>query len=174
MLEVAEIFRLHGPAYRQKFGSRMLPSHHRAMQDIEQCRTAARGGQLYFCQQCQEQRYSDHSCKNRHCPKCGNEQANEWLQQQQQLLLPVPYFMVTFTLPAELRPLARSQQKISYNLLFRTASQALQQLALDPRFVGGTLGLVGVLQTWTRDLRYHPHLHFLVTGGGLTADGRWV
>lgn len=152
----------------------MLPSHHRAMQDIEQCRTAARGGQLYFCQQCQEQRYSYHSCKNRHCPKCGNEQANEWLQQQQQLLLPVPYFMVTFTLPAELRPLARSQQKIIYHLLFRTASQALLQLAQDPRFVGATLGLVGVLQTWTRDLRYHPHLHFIVTGGGLTADGRWL
>ena len=108
MLEVAEIFRLHGPAYRAQFGNRMLPSHHRAMQDIEQCRTAARGGQLYFCHQCQQERYSYHSCKNRHCPKCGNDQATQWLHQQQQLLLPVPYFLVTFTLPAELRPLACS------------------------------------------------------------------
>src|ERR1700694_3128046 len=121
MVELAEIFRLHGPAYRAKFGSRMLPSHLRAMQDIEQCRTAALGGQLYFCQQCQAERYSYHSCKNRHCPKCQNEQANEWLEAQKSLLLPVPYFMVTFTLPAELRPLARSNQKTIYNLLFRAS-----------------------------------------------------
>src|SRR5437867_6738844 len=119
MLEVAEIFRLHGPEYRAKFGSRMLPSHLRAMQDIEQCRTAKLGGQVYFCNQCQTERYSYHSCENRHCPKCGNEQANDWLDQQQNLLLPVPYFMVTFTLPAELRDLARSNQKTIYNLLFR-------------------------------------------------------
>jgi len=173
MLELADIFRLHGPAYRAKFGSRMLPSHHRALQDIEQCRTAARGGQLYYCQQCDEQRYSYHSCKNRHCPKCGNEQANQWLEQQQQLLLPVPYFLVTFTLPAELRPLARSQQKLLYHLLFRASAAALLKLAQDPRFVGGTLGMVGVLQTWTRDLRYHPHVHYLVTGGGLSKQGSW-
>jgi hypothetical protein len=173
MLEVADIFRLHGPAYREKFAARILPSHLRAMHDIESCRTATRGGQLYFCHNCKEQRYSYHSCQNRHCPKCQNDQANQWLDQQQLLLLPVPYFMVTFTLPAELRPLARSHQKTVYNLLFRTASQALLLLAQDPRFVGATLGLVGVLQTWTRDLRYHPHLHFIVTGGGLTADRRW-
>ena len=103
MLEVADIFRLHGPAYRAQFGDRMLPSHRRAMQDIETCRTESLGGQLYYCAQCDEQRYSYHSCKNRHCPKCQNEQANQWLAEQQQLLLPVPYFMVTFTLPAELR-----------------------------------------------------------------------
>src|SRR6266536_5213614 len=136
MLEVAEIFRLHGPEYRARFGARMLPSHLRAMQDIETCRTASLGGQLYYCAQCDEQRYSYHSCKNRHCPKCQNEQANEWLEAQKSLLLPVPYFMVTFTLPAELRPLARSHQKTVYNLLFRTASAALLKLAQDPRFVG--------------------------------------
>jgi hypothetical protein len=173
MIEVAEIFRLHGPAYREKFADRMLPSHQRAMQDIEQCRTAALGGQVYYCQQCKADRYSYHSCQNRHCPKCGNEQANEWLDQQQSLLLPVPYFMVTFTLPEELRALARSHQKLIYHLLFRASSQALQQLALDPRFVGGKVGLVGVLHTWTRQLLYHPHVHFIVTGGGLTDDGCW-
>jgi Putative transposase/Transposase zinc-binding domain len=173
MIEVAAIFRLHGPDYRAQFASRMLPSHLRAMQDIEQCRTATLGGQLYFCTRCQEQRYSYHSCKNRHCPKCGNQQANEWLQQQQNLLLPIPYFMVTFTLPQELRPLARSNQKNIYNLLFRASSQALLKLAQDPRFVGGRLAMVGVLHTWTRQLIYHPHVHYLVTGGGLTAAGTW-
>ena len=173
MLEVAEIFRLHGPAYREKFGDRMLPSHRRAMQDIENCRTESLGGQVYFCKQCQAQRYSYHSCKNRHCPKCQNEQANDWLAAQQSLLLPVTHFLVTFTLPAELRVLARSHQKTIYNSLFRASSAALLQLAQDSRFVGGRLGMVGVLHTWTRQLLFHPHVHYIVTGGGLTADGRW-
>lgn len=173
MLEVAEIFRLHGPAYREKFGDRMLPSHRRAMQDIENCRTESLGGQVYFCKQCQAQRYSYHSCKNRHCPKCQNEQANDWLAAQQSLLLPVTHFLVTFTLPAELRVLARSHQKTIYNLLFHASSAALLQLAQDARFVGGWLGMVGVLHTWTRQLLFHPHVHYIVTGGGLTADGRW-
>ena len=173
MLEVADIFRLHGPEYRAKFSARMLPSHHRAMQDIETCRTESLGGQVYFCNQCQAQRYSYHSCKNRHCPKCQNEQANDWLQEQRELLLPTHHFLVTFTLPHELRAIARSHQKTIYNLLFRASSAALLQLAQDPRFVGGRLGMVGVLHTWTRQLLYHPHLHYLVTGGGLTADGRW-
>jgi hypothetical protein len=173
MLEVADIFRLHGPAYREKFGDRMLPSHRRAMQDIETCRTESLGGQLYFCAQCDQQRYSYHSCKNRHCPKCQNDQANDWLQEQKDLLLPTHHFLVTFTLPAELRPLARSHQQTIYNLLFRASAAALQSLAQDSRFVGARLGMVGVLHTWTRQLLYHPHVHYLVTGGGLTADGRW-
>ena len=173
MIEMAEIFRLHGQEYRAKFGQRMLPSHLRAMRDIEQCRTESLGGQIYYCHQCQAERYSYHSCKNRHCPKCQNDQANQWLEEQKSLLLPVPHFMVTFTLPAELRDVARSNQKTIYNILFRASSEALQKLALDPRFVGGRLGMLGVLQTWTRDLRYHPHVHYIVTGGGLTQDGKW-
>jgi ribosomal protein L37AE/L43A len=173
MVELAEIFRLHGPQYRAQFGARMLPSHLRAMQDIENCRTASLGGQLYYCPHCDEPRYSYHSCKNRHCPKCQNEQANDWLQEQQSLLLPVTHFLLTFTLPAELRALARSNQKTIYNLLFRASSQALLQLAHDPRFVGASLGMVGVLHTWTRQLLFHPHVHYLVTGGGLTATGSW-
>src|SRR5712691_4800191 len=173
MLEVADIFRLHGPDYRAQFGNQMLPSHRRAMQDIETCRTASLGGQLYYCAQCDEQRYSYHSCKNRHCPKCQNDQANDWLKEQQSLLLPVTHFLVTFTLPAELRALARSNQKTIYNLLFRASAAALLQLAQDPRCVGARLGMVGVLHTWTRQLLYHPHVHYIVTGGGLTADGRW-
>src|SRR6266705_5912004 len=173
MVELAEIFRLHGPEYRAQFGNRMLPSQRRAMQDIETCRTESLGGQVYYCPQCQAQRYSYHSCKNRHCPKCQNEQANDWLISQQNLLLPIQHFLLTFTLPAELRALARSNQKTIYNLLFRASSAALLQLAQDRRFVGARLGLVGVLHTWTRQLLYHPHVHYIVTGGGLTTAGRW-
>jgi hypothetical protein len=173
MLEVADIFRLHGPGYRAHFGNQMLPSHRRAMQDIETCRTASLGGQLYYCAQCDAQRYSYHSCKNRHCPKCQNEQANDWLKEQKELLLPTHHFLVTCTLPAELRALARGNQKTIYNLLFRASSQALLQMAQDPRFVGARLGMVGVLHTWTRQLLYHPHVHYIVTGGGLTDDGHW-
>jgi Putative transposase/Transposase zinc-binding domain len=173
MVEIADIFRLHGPAYRVKFRDRMPPSHLRAMEDLEHCRTEALGGQLYFCDQCQERLYSYHSCKNRHCPKCQNDQANEWLDHQKDLLLPVSYFMVTFTLPEELRSVARSHQQVIYNSLFRASSEALLELASDSRFVGGRVGAVGVLHTWTRDLFYHPHIHYIATGGGLSADGRW-
>jgi hypothetical protein len=143
------------------------------MQDIETCRSESLGGQVYFCKQCQAHRYSYHSCKNRHCPKCQNQQANDWLAAQQSLLLPITHFLVTFTLPAELRVLARSHQKTIYNLLFRASAAALLQLAQDSRFVGGRLGRVGVLHTWTRQLLYHPHLHYIVTGGGLTDNGHW-
>ncbi len=143
------------------------------MRAIEACRTEALGGHLYTCSACATTRYSYHSCKNRHCPKCQNDQANDWLKEQSELLLPTHHFLVTFTLPAELRALARSNQKTIYNLLFRASSQALLQLAQDARFVGARLGMVGVLHTWTRQLLYHPHVHYLVTGGGLTADGRW-
>jgi hypothetical protein len=175
VIEVAEIFRCYGPAYRDKFNGRLLPSHLQAMQDIEQCRTEALGGHLFSCEACQEIRYSYHSCQNRHCPKCQNQTAQQWLAQQQALLLPVPYFMVTFTLPAGLKPLARSHQKLCYNLLFQASAAALQELAGDPRFVGGQIGMIGVLHTWTRDLRYHPHVHYLVPAGGLSPDGQtWL
>lgn len=175
MVEVADIFRRHGPEYREKFSSRMLPSHLKAMEAIEQCRTDALGGKVYFCNSCQEYHYCYHSCQNRHCPKCQNDQADAWLEDQKDLLLPVPYFMVTFTLPEELRSLVRSHQKELYNLLFRCSAAALQELARDQRFVGGKIGMVGVLQTWTRDLFYHPHIHYLVPGGGLSPDGtQWL
>ena len=173
MVELAEIFHRHGPAYRARFADRMLPSHRRAMGAIEQCRTEALGGQLYQCEQCHEPRYSYHSCKNRHCPKCQNDQAEQWLEKQTDLLLPITHFLVTFTLPAQLRSLARRHQQTVYNILFRTSAEALQELAADPRFVGARIGMVGVLHTWTRDLRYHPHVHYIVTGGGLTADDQW-
>lgn len=170
MIELAEIFRQHGPAYRNKFKRRIPVSHLKAMAAIEQCRTEALGGHVYSCDACDQTRYSYHSCKNRHCPKCQNQAGQQWLEKQQALLLPVPYFMVTFTLPEGLRALARRHQRQVYDFLFQT-SAALQQLAHDPRFVGGQIGGLGVLQTWTRDLTYHPHVHYLVPGGGLSTDG---
>jgi hypothetical protein len=175
MLELAEIFRRYGPAYRAKFADRLLPSHLAAMEAIEQCRTEAFGGHLYQCAECGELEYSYHSCKNRHCPKCQNEATTRWLEQQRMLLLPVPYFLVTFTLPEELRSVAHSHQKLLYNRLFQTSAAALQALALDPHYLGGQIGMVGVLHTWTRDLAYHPHVHYLVPGGALSPEGtRWL
>ena len=171
---MADVFRLHGPAYRARFQDRIPPAHLRVMEAIENCRTEALGGQVYHCTPCDQFRYSYHSCQNRHCPKCGNDGATRWLARQQDLLLPVPHFLLTFTLPDPLRQLARSHPKRIYNLLFRASSAALQKLARDPRWVGGQLGLVGVLQTWTRDLHYHPHVHYLVPAGGLSADGQWL
>jgi hypothetical protein len=170
-LELADIFRQYGPTYRQKYAAHLLPSHRQAMRAIERCRTQALGGQVFACTACGEIRYSYHSCRNRHCPKCQHQQTEDWLQVQRGLLLPVPYFLLTFTLPAELRQIASQNQKLIYNLLFRASAQAAQQLARDPRFVGGQIGLVGVLHTWTRNLAYHPHVHYLAPGGGLGNDG---
>ena len=169
-LELADIFRQYGTAYRQKYSAHLLPSHRRALRDIERCRTEALGGQVFTCSACGEVQYSYHSCRNRHCPKCQHERAQEWLQFQQELLLDAPYFFLTFTIPAELRIFASRNQKLFYNMLFRASAQATQILARDPRFIGGQIGLVGVLHTWTRNLVYHPHVHYLVPGGGLDPD----
>jgi len=169
-LELADIFRQFGPAYRQKYASRLLPSHRRTMRDIERCRTAALGGQVYRCSVCGEVQYSYHSCRNRHCPKCQQEQAQEWLQLQQELLLPVPYFFLTFTLPAQLRIFASQNQRLFYHAFFQASAQATQQLARDPRFIGAQIGMIGVLHTWTRTLTYHPHVHYLVPAGGWSAE----
>jgi hypothetical protein len=174
-LELADILREYGAAYHQKYTSKLLPSHRQAMLAIEHCRTPALGGQVYGCASCQEFQFSYHSCRNRHCPKCQHEQTQDWLEVQRELLLPVPYFMLTFTLPSELRDLARSNQKLVYSLLFRASAQAAQKLAQDPRYIGGQIGLVGVLHTWTRNLFYHPHIHYLTPAGGLSSDGQtWL
>ena len=175
MTTLNEIIQSYGAAYRAKYGEKLLPSHQRALRDLEICRTEALGGHVYDCPKCQIKEYKYHSCRNRHCPQCQAAAGETWLMRQQQLLLPTPYFMVTFTLPEEMRAMARSNQQVMYNLLFRSGAAALQELAADPRFVGGQIGLVGVLHTWSRDLNYHPHVHFLVPGGGLSADGQqWL
>ena len=173
MLEVADIFRRHSAAYRATH--HLLPSQLRTLQDLAACRTAYFGGHLKQCDHCERQVYAYHSCRNRHCPKCHGDQTARWLEQQEPRLLPGPYFQFTFTLPAELRAVAFAHQRIVYGLLLRCAAAALQKLALDPQYLGGQLGALAVLHTWTRDLRYHPHVHLLVTGGALSADGQqWL
>jgi len=175
MPKLADIFRAAAPEYLAKHGQRMLPSHKRAIEDIILCRTPAMGGRVFRCEPCEVYRYSYHSCKNRSCPKCGNDDATKWLTAQSALLLPVPYFLVTSTLPAELRPVARSNQKLIYGLLLCKTAEAIQKLARDPEWVGGDIGLMGVLQTWQRNMKYHVHAHFIVPGGGLSFDGkRWL
>jgi hypothetical protein len=175
MITLGDIFRRYGPAYRARFGRSLSESQLQAMQAIATCRTEALGGHVYICASCQITRYSYHSCRNRHCPTCQQEATQEWLAEQHALLLPVPSFLVTFTLPSELRARARQQPETIYPLLFHTSAAALQQLAQDPRFLGGQIGMLGVLQTWTRDLRYHPHVHYLAPALALAPDSnRWL
>ena len=172
MLEVADIFRAAGPEVCARLA--VLPSQRRALQAIQQCRTAALGGQVYGCEQCGALHYSYHSCGNRHCPKCHGQQTQRWLEQQRTRLLTCPYYLLTFTLPSELRALARSEQKLVYGLLLKAAAASIQKLCADPRWIGAQPSLMGVLHTWTRTMLYHPHAHFLVSAGGLSADGqRW-
>ena len=175
MLELADIFRAAGSAYRAAYGPRMLPSHQRAMQDIVYCRTPALGGSLYACEACGALEYRYHSCRNRHCPKCQEDRAQDCLERVRARLLPCDHYLLTFTLPQELRPIARAHQKQVYALLLREAAATVQMLADDPAWVGGTLGILAVLHTWSRTLDYHPHAHLLVTAGGLSADGSaWI
>jgi hypothetical protein len=171
MLELAEIFRSAGPAYRAAYGARMLPSHQRVLQDITACRTPALGGSLYTCDECGALDYRYHSCRNRHCPKCQDDRARNWLKQVCARLLPCDHYLLTFTLPSQLRRLARAHQKRVYDILMREAAATVQALAADPAWVGAPLGILAVLHTWSRTLGYHPHLHLLVTAGGLCADG---
>jgi hypothetical protein len=175
VIEVADIFREAGSVYRKNYASRMLPSHMRAMRDIEDCRTAVLGGHLWGCDSCGERQYSYHSCRNRHCPKCHGDQTRRWIDSRRLKLLPCPYFLLTFTLPVQLRTLARTQQKLVYGILMSAAAQSILKLTEDSRFLGGRPGLMGVLHTWTRAMLFHPHAHFLVTGGGLAPDRqRWM
>ena len=175
MPELADIFREAGPRYLEAHAERMLPSHRRAMHDIVGCRTPALGGSLYRCDDCGALDYAYHSCRNRHCPKCQEDRAQQWLERLRARLLPCDHYLLTFTLPHQLRAIARSHQELVYATLLREAAAAVQMLADDPTWVGGTLGIMAVLHTWSRTLEYHPHAHLLVTAGGLTPDGSaWV
>lgn len=175
MVELADIFRRHGPDSRARFGHQMPPSPLAAMQAIAQCRTEARGGHVYQGAACEEREYSSHSCKKRHGPTCHNDAATRWRDQHRQLRLPVPSFLVTFPLPEALRPVARSHHKCLDNLLLQTSAAALQALALDATDLGGQVGMLGVRHTWTRDLASPPHVHARVPGGALSPDGsRWL
>ena len=173
MIEVADIFRQHADSYRGGHG--LLPHQLRALRDITHCRTAYFGGHLAQCDHCAQLRYTYHSCRNRHCPKCHGEQSRDWLECQQSRLLPCSYFLLTFTLPAGLRPLAWQNQKIIYGALMRAAAATVLSLAADPQWLGATPDILAVLHTWTRALLYHPHVHLLVSAGGYAKhDQSWV
>lgn len=172
MLELATIVREVSEDYLRRFGDRMLPSHRRALSDIALCRTPVLGGQLYRCDGCEREQYGYHSCQNRACPKCQSDRTEDWLRAQQQRLLPTTdHFLFTFTLPAPLRPVARSHQRIVYDALLRCAADAVLTLAADPKHLGARPAVLAVLHTHGRDLGYHPHAHLLVSAGGLSTDG---
>ena len=174
MPEVADIFRLYGDRYLQRFGRDILPSHRRALADLRDCRTAALGGRLYVCNHCRREHYAYHSCRNRACPKCHGKDTQAWLDSRRSELLPVPYFHLVFTIPNELRDLLRTHQKTLYPVLMKAAAKALIKLAADPHYVGGMVGVMAVLHTWTRTLVYHPHVHCLVPAGGISPAGQWL
>ncbi len=171
--EVADIFRQHGSAYRKSH--RLSQNELRVMRAIEICRTAVLGGHKDQCDHCGHLEISYNSCRNRHCPKCQTLRKEKWIEARSEDLLPIEYFHVVFTLPSELNHLALLNQKVLYDLLFRSASETLMQLAQDPKHLGATVGVIGILHTWGQNLMHHPHIHCIVTGGGLSSDeDRWV
>jgi len=174
MSRIGAVFRALGAAYRQRFGSRMPADQLRAMRDLEACHTAALGGIRWHCPRCGGAVYTYRSCGNRNCPACGHADAALWLERQKRLLLPgLTYHLVTFTVPEPLRRPIRSHPREMLPILFDAASSALLDLCRDPRHLGALPALTAVLHTWTRQLLYHPHVHFLASGGGLGPDGAW-
>jgi hypothetical protein len=174
-LEVAEIFRHHGEAYRQAQAGHLGRVERRVMGAIEACRTAVLGGHVEGCADCGLIRIAYNSCRNRHCPKCQSLARAEWLAERQAELLPVPYFHVVFTVPAAVAEIAFQNKATVYAILFRVAAQTLCTIAADPRHLGAEIGVVAVLHTWGQNLYHHPHVHCVVPGGGLSLDGtRWM
>ena len=174
-LEVADIFRRHGPAYVQARTGRIGRVERRVMSAIKLCRTAALGGHVEGCRACGTVRVAYNSCRNRHCPKCQGAVARDWLAARAGDLLPVPYFHVVFTLPPEIATIAFQNKRLVYSILFRTAAETLRTIAADPKHLGAGVGLIAVLHSWGQTLNYHPHLHCIVPGGGPSPDGsRWV
>ncbi len=171
--EVADIVRRHGESFRRQHV--LSPDQHQVLHAIERCRTASLGGHVELCLDCDHKRISFNSCRNRHCPKCQALEQARWIARRMARLLPVNYFHVVFTLPAELRRIVQRNRRLVFNMLFKSAAQTLLELGLDPARLGGRLGVTAVLHTWSRELWFHPHLHCIVTGGGLSLDGqRWV
>jgi hypothetical protein len=174
-LEVADIFRRHGAAYRESHAGALGRVQLRVMRAIELCRTAALGGHTEQCDACSHIRISYNSCRNRHCPKCQALARAAWLEARQADLLPVPYFHVVFTIPEPIAAIALQNKRVVYNILFRTTAATLRTIAADPCHLGAEIGFIAVLHTWGQTLQHHPHLHCIVPGGGLSSDGqRWV
>lgn len=170
MITIRDIVTTYAPAYIERYPN--LPaSHHKAIDAICRCRTGAYGYSLYACARCGPHHHIAHACGNRHCPQCQQQKAAQWLHHQRDKQLPGVYFLLTFTVPEALRPFCRSHPRLAYQSLFSASSQALKRLAKDPRFIGTTLpGFTGILHTWGRQLQYHPHIHYIVPGGGLSQD----
>jgi hypothetical protein len=172
-IELADVVRIYGPEFEH--GRVLRPEQRKALRDIERCRTVALGGHLDVCTACGHERPTYNSCRNRHCPKCQSLAQARWIDKRVERLLPVHYFHVVFTLPAELRAVARRSREAVFDMLFASASETLLALAIDPKRLGAVLGITMVLHTWTRELHFHPHVHAIVTGGGLSDDdARWV
>ena len=174
-LEVADVFRAHGPAWQQAQRGHLSLGQLKVMSAITQCRSAALGGHVLSCPACAHHEIAYNSCRNRHCPKCQGSAARRWLEARQVDLLPVAYYHVVFTLPAPIRDIAYSNKAVIYGLLFQIAAETLQTIAADPKHLGARIGLTLVLHTWGSALTHHPHVHGIVPGGGLSPDGtRWV
>ncbi len=174
-LEVADIFRGHGPAWRRANAGHVSLGQLKVMSAVENCRTAALGGHVARCEDCAYTTIAYNSCRNRHCPKCQGAAAKEWLATRAADLLPVPYFHVVFTLPARIADIAYQNKAVIYDLLFKASAETLTTIAADPRHLGARIGITAVLHTWGSAMTHHPHLHMIVPGGGISLDGKtWV
>ena len=174
-LEVADVFRQYGEEFLKRWGHTVSPQQRKALRDIAACRTATLGGHIEQCDHCSHRVIAYNSCRNRHCPKCQSAARDRWLAERAKELLPVPYCHVVFTVPEQLAPLARQNQRLFYGLLFRAVSQTLLEIAADPRHLGAQIGFLAVLHTWSQNLLHHPHVHCVVPAGGIAPDGsKWI
>jgi transposase-like zinc-binding protein/putative transposase len=174
-LEVADIFRSHGAAWRQANAGHVSRDQMKVITAIERCRTAALGGHVARCEDCAHTTIAYNSCRNRHCPKCQGAAAQAWLAERQAELLPVPYFHVVFTLPASIARIGYQNKAVVYDLLFKASAEALLTIAADPKRLGARIAITSVLHTWGSTMTHHPHVHMIVPGGGISLDGaRWV
>jgi putative transposase/transposase-like zinc-binding protein len=173
-LEVADIFRRHGDAFRAAQGDRLSHVQRRVMAAIEACRTATLGGHVERCEDCGEVRVAYNSCRNRHCPKCQGLARAQWLADRRADLLPVPYFHVVFTVPAPIAAIALQNKAVVYDILFKAAADTIRVIAADPKHLGAEAGMIAILHTWGQTLTHHPHVHCVVPGGGLASNGRWI
>jgi hypothetical protein len=174
-LELADIVRKYGPAFHRRFGRMMSLQQQRVLRAITACRTVQLGGRKYRCKDCASECYIYNPCRNRHCPKCQAKARADWTDAREAELLPIPYFHVVFTLPQQVALLGLQNKKVVYDILFQSASRTLQVLAADPKHLGAKIGILAVLHTWGQTLAAHPHVHCVVTGGGISPDGqRWI
>src|SRR6202043_1860601 len=174
-LEFADIFRDHGAAWRRANAGHVSLGQLKVMSAIERCRTAALGGHVGRCEKCAHIVIAYNSCRNRHCPKCQGAAAKEWLAAREAELLPVPYYHVGFTLPAQIADIAYQNKAVIYDLLFKVSAETLLMIAADPKHLGARIGITSVLHTWGSALTHHPHVHMIVPGGGIALDGkRWL